>query len=267
VYRFLLTRRWLGYAALTVLLATVMVLLGFWQLDRYHQRSAVNARINASATVEPAPIERVLTDPPANGTGHRVGAAPPANAAWTRVTVTGRYDKAHEILVRNRTVEGAVGFEVVTPLVRDDGTAVLVDRGWVPPAPGGAIAMPDVPPAPDGTVRVIGRIHLPESRAGRMERVDGVLATRRIAPVEIADVVPYPLLGAYVTMQQQDPPADRRFTEVQPEQENALQNGGYVLQWWTFAAMTFFGFGLLARKEARGPDDDRDRDLVEATPG
>ena len=28
--------------------------------------------------------------------------------------------------------QGEVGFEIVTPLVLDDGTAVLVDRGWVP---------------------------------------------------------------------------------------------------------------------------------------
>ena len=50
------------------------------------------------------------------------------------VTVTGRYDPAHEILARVRTLHDNVGFEVITPLVLADGTAVLVDRGWIPAA-------------------------------------------------------------------------------------------------------------------------------------
>ena len=39
-----------------------------------------------------------------------------------------------------------------------------------------------------------------------------------------------------------------------PEKENALQNAGYVLQWWLFAALTVYGFGYLARREAHGPE-------------
>jgi cytochrome oxidase assembly protein ShyY1 len=41
--------------------------------------------------------------------------------------------------------------------------------------------------------------------------------------------------------------------------ENAWQNAGYVVQWWAFAALTVFGYGYLARREARGvPTGDRD---------
>jgi len=33
--------------------------------------------------------------------------------------------------------------------------------------------------------------------------------------------------------------------------EGTLQNGGYALQWWAFAAMTLVGYGYLARRQAR----------------
>ena len=38
MYRFLLTTRWLGFAALMLALAAAMVGLGFWQLARLDQR-------------------------------------------------------------------------------------------------------------------------------------------------------------------------------------------------------------------------------------
>jgi cytochrome oxidase assembly protein ShyY1 len=247
VYRFLATPRWLGYAALTVAAATVMVFLGLWQLDRYHQRSDINHRIDVGAVAQPVPIDRVV-GAPANG-AKGVGPAPAASVTWTRVTATGHFDREHEVLVRGRTVDGSVGFEVITPLVLSNGTAVLVDRGWVPPAPGGALNAPTVPPAPDGRVTIDGRLHPPESRGSAPQTVQGHLETRRVAPQSIAEVLPYSLFNAYIG-------ADRTqagLTPVPPEKENALQNGGYVIQWWLFAAGTLFGFYYVARKEARGP--------------
>ncbi len=258
VYRFLATPRWLGFAVLTVVMAAVMVELGIWQLHRYQERSRSNAQVAATGRAAPSPLEQVLAAPaPAAGS---VGPAPPGSAAWTRVSVTGRYDRSHEILLRGRTVGGNVGYEVVTPLVLADGSAVLVDRGWLPPASGGADAVPVVPAAPDGEVRVTGRLHLPESRAAPVERVDGRLEARRVAPALAAKVVPFPLYGGYVTLQSQEPAADRRFVAVPPPSENALQNGGYVLQWWLFAAITVIGFGYVAHREAHGgfaPGGDR----------
>ena len=88
MYRFLLTPRWLGFAALMLALAATMVGLGLWQLDRYHERSAVNARISAAASAAPVPLGQVVP----------VGHPPPPGAAWTRVRATGRFDPAHQVL-------------------------------------------------------------------------------------------------------------------------------------------------------------------------
>jgi cytochrome oxidase assembly protein ShyY1 len=249
VYRFLITRRWLGYAALTLAAAAVMVLLGFWQLDRFHLRTAINNRIDAGASGTAVPLTEVMTTPA--GPAGSIGPAPPESVRWTRVEVSGRYDRGREVLVRGRTVDGSVGFEVLTPLMLTDGGAVLVDRGWVAPADGGALVAPSVPAAPGGAVTVVGRLRPPESRGTKPELIAGHLETRRITPHSIATVLPYPLYDAYVGVDE----TATGLTPVPPEKENALQNGGYVLQWWLFAAGALFGFGYLARREARGPND------------
>ncbi len=148
VYRFLLAPRWAALCLVMTLAAAGMVALGLWQLDRYHYRSAINARIEAASVAAPSPLTSVLSAP--TGPAGTVGTLPPTSAGWLRVVVTGRYDQAHEILARGRTVNGRVGFEVITPLVLADGSSVLVDRGWVPPAEGGAGAAPSVPATPAG---------------------------------------------------------------------------------------------------------------------
>lgn len=257
MYRFLLSPRWILGALLAVVAAMAMVLLGNWQLSRYHERSALNERIDAGERAAPVPVADLLGAPAGP---NRPGAAPAADRHWARVTLTGHYDVANEVLVRGRTLDSEVGYEVVTPLIQADGTAMLVDRGWVPPAPGGAMPVPQVPAAPTGQVSVIGRIHPSESTPGPVDRRDGRIQVRRISIPQLAGQIPYPLYGAYVLLTEQTPAADQAFRAIPVERENELQNGGYAIQWWVFAAMALAAYVWLARREAHGatgPDRDR----------
>ena len=270
VYRFLLTPRWLGYLALTLVAAAVMVFLGNWQLDRYRARTAVNDRIDAGATMNPAPLRDALPAP--TGGPGSTGPAPAERVTWTKVTATGRYDTANLVLVRGRTVDNKVGFEVLTPLVLADGTAVLVDRGWIPAAPGaGATTQPSVPAAPSGDVTLSGRV-VPSESGGTVDRRDGKLETRRISVARIAKQLPYPVAGGYVLLDEQTPAADPAFRAVPIGHANNWQNFGYVVQWWIFAAMSLVGYGWVARREARrlagldGPGEPVDRAAEPAAP-
>jgi cytochrome oxidase assembly protein ShyY1 len=256
VYRFLLTPRWIGGALLAVAAAAVMVKLGDWQLHRYTERSSINARIDAADSVRAVPLTSVLAAPTAAGTS---GSSPGKRLAWTKVTVSGRYDPSHEIQARGRTVDGDVGFEIVTPLVLADGTAVFIDRGWVPAPAGGAVAAPAVPPAPTGDVTVVGQVHLSESRPAPIEHRDGRLDTRRIAVPRLAHEMPYPVYGAYVLLTSQTPAADPAFTRIPIDHEDSWQNAGYTVQWWLFAGMALFAYGWMARKEAQTRSGQTDR--------
>ncbi len=243
VYRFLRTPRWLGFAALTVVLAATMVLLGLWQLSRYHQRADYNNRIAAAAAGQPVPLDVVSP----------VGRAPAGDTAWDKVTMTGRYDPAQQILARERTLNDAVGYEVLTPLVLADGSAVLVDRGWLPPSKAGTDALPNIPAVPDGQVTVVGRLHLPESRAAAIQNIAGTRQVRRVSTAKLASALPYPLHGGYVVLDSQTPAADPAFVGIPSDHQNSWMNAGYVVQWWAFALITLLGFGYSARREAQGP--------------
>jgi cytochrome oxidase assembly protein ShyY1 len=227
VLRLFLTPRWLGLLCLALLAATAMVFLGRWQWERYELRSEINHRIEVSESAQPVPFK---------------GDTP----EWTRVWITGRYDPKLEILVRNRTVEGRPGFEILTPLLLPDGSAVLVDRGWVPPDRSGPAALPPIPPAPDGQITIIGRVRAPESGA-RAELRDGYWQARRIGVAELGSKLPYKVAPVYVM-------AADESTDLVPipaSRENDWLNLGYAVQWWLFSGGTLFAFYWLLRREHR----------------
>jgi cytochrome oxidase assembly protein ShyY1 len=248
VYRFLLTPRWLAAAVLAIAAALVMVRLGEWQLHRYQERHAINTRIDTADSTRAVPLTSLVAPPTAAGSA---GPGPGKSVAWTKVTFSGRYDPAHEIQARGRTVDGDVGFEILTPLLLSDGTAVLVDRGWVPAPDAGALAAPAVPAAPTGLVTVVGQIHLSESRPTPIEHRDGRLDTRRISVPPLAHEMPFPVYGAYVLLTGQTPANDPAFTEVPIDHEDDWQNAGYTVQWWLFACMALYAYVWYARKEAQ----------------
>ncbi|WP_412541886.1 SURF1 family protein [Longispora sp. K20-0274] len=244
MYRFLGTPRWLGLAALSLALCAGMVGLGYWQLGRYHQRAAINDRVDAAVVAPPVPVTE-LSQP---------GAKPADEKEYRQVTASGVFDQANVILARGRTLDNRVGFEVLVPLRLADGSAVLVDRGWVPPAVSGLNAQPTVPAVPSGPVTVTGRLRLPESSPGPVDRARGALEVRRIDPARIAKDLSYPVLGGWISAERADP----GFTAVpaRPDRQPTWMNMAYVIQWWLFAGMALFGYFWLARKEA-GTGDTR----------
>ena len=95
--------------------------LGWWQLDRAAQKNALlNARDEQGRL---APLTAVQL---ARDTGS-------AAAQWHRkATVDGSWLIDATVYLDNRPMNGRTGFFVVTPLLLDDGHAVLVQRGWLP---------------------------------------------------------------------------------------------------------------------------------------
>jgi cytochrome oxidase assembly protein ShyY1 len=238
--RTLLTPRWLGLLAAALALAATMVFLGKWQLDRYQTRTAINDRIAVGESGPAAPVAEVLPGP---------GTATPEAAQFRRVTAAGTYDSAHEVLVRNRTADGQLGFEVVTPLVLADGSAVLVDRGWIPPSPGGPTVAPEVPAAPGGSVTVVARVQPAERGALDSVVIGGRTEIRRVNTEALGRTGGYAVRDAYLLAVDGAPGATAVTIDV-PTQ-NAWQNAAYVVQWWLFAGLTLFGFVYLLRKEAQ----------------
>lgn len=137
-----MSRRDLAFLGLSILAFGVLVGLGAWQVQRLAWKGDLIARMSEQAVSEPLPLADVEAR-------HEAG----ENVEFMRVTAIGRFVHDSELFVFT-TLDGEMGWKVVTPLERGDGSAVLVDRGFVPYDLKDPAARADNLPA--GTVSVTG---------------------------------------------------------------------------------------------------------------
>lgn len=254
VYRFLLSRQWVILTLVALVLIPVMIELGFWQFHRHERRVAQNTLIADNLEARPVPVEE-LTSP-----GHVV----PREDYWRRVTATGTFDTAHEVVVRRRTSsDDRVGAHVLTPLVLKDGRIVLVNRGWVPAA-ANQRDYPDVPPAPRGEVTVTGRLKADETTgASGIKDLKG-LPDRQVMLIssrQQAELIDREVLGGYVEQTAPEPAGGSPEQIAEPDHDSIGAHMAYAVQWWLFSAGVPVGWFVLARREKR------DREAAAAEPG
>ncbi|GAB7006025.1 SURF1 family protein [Nocardioides sp. AN3] len=236
-FRFLLSRRWALFALTVVLVAWGTWWLGQWQFHRLQDRKASNQVVTTNERRTPAPLDQVL------GVGDPVSHAD----EWRLVTVTGTYDPASTIIWRYRSDDsGDPGVDVVVPLVTSDGTAVLVDRGWL--STQGDDKRPDVPAPPTGRVTVTGYVRV--DGTGTSTRVDS-LSTRALSSTTAGPAIGRPVYGGWLQLHSEDPTAAHPLEAADlPD----LGNGPhffYGLQWWFFGVLAVFGFFYLLYDEWR----------------
>ncbi|MGW1766333.1 SURF1 family cytochrome oxidase biogenesis protein [Streptomyces sp. NPDC002073] len=248
MYRFVLTRQWVFLTLFALALIPGMIRLGFWQFHRHEHRVAQNELIAGSLAAKPVPVTDLAAP----------GREVPRADYWRTVTATGRYDGAHEVVVRMRTsADDKVGFHVVTPLVLPDGRAVLVNRGWV--ASGGDVrAYPPVPAAPRGEVTVTGRLKADETSAGSGIKDRKGLPDRQVMLInseQQAAALKRPVLGGYLELTAPVPAGDSPEPVPEPDHDSIGPHMAYAVQWWLFAAAVPVGWVVLVRREKRDRDE------------
>ena len=228
MFRFLASPRWLATHGATAAAVAVFVLLGLWQLGEF-QAPAGTVRIEPGAAV---PIGQVST---AVGSGDRSAGRAVGRAVGRLVTAIGTYDAPRQVLVGERRLQGRSGFLVLTPLRLADGSAVIVDRGWVPASGVAATAVPA------GPVTVTGRLArsetdtdtgvppLTDPPAGRAYRVNSE---------ELGARLPYAVHPGYLSLLDQEPPSVSAPTVAAAGERGGGRwyNAGYAMQWFLFAA-------------------------------
>ena len=135
-------------AALAVM--AILLGLGFWQLDRLGQKRDLILKIAERAISEPVPAP---------------GFSEPGDIdfEFRRATATGTFRHDLEIAIYAIGPGGAPGYRIYTPLERNSGGVILVNRGWVPTAlKGRALRAEGLPP---GVVTVVGILRHPGAKA------------------------------------------------------------------------------------------------------
>ncbi len=221
--------------------------LGFWQLRRLEGRQAQNALLATRRAEAPEDLGRLL---------ERIG-ADLSNLAHRRAEAEGVYDPSREVLwQRGSTYRGQPGYQLLTPLILEDGSALLVDRGWAP----FSYRQPPVAEArpPGGRVAVAGALRLPQTPPGGFwanlapRNPPGELAITAYAdPARLQEQMPYRLLPVVLELSEQRPSQADLLPAILPSE--ALTDGphlGYAVQWFAFALIGFVGYGLLLRRVA-----------------
>lgn len=236
---FLLRPKWIAFHLLVFGSIALMIWLAFWQLDRLDQRRAFNDLVAEQIDRPPAPLDQLLAE----------AGDDPESIEWRQTIVTGQY-LPDQILWFNRSQDGIAGDNVLTALVTESGTTVVVNRGFVPLGV-------DVPAAPSVETELLARVRVPQERQ-RGELTDAsetsaaVTEVRRIdlgqlsaqLPGEVAPVY-LDLIDAIPTIGPDDPA---------PVPAPTLDEGphlSYAAQWFIFAMCVLVGWVLAIRRSIR----------------
>lgn len=224
---------------LLVLVAIVCVRLGIWQVHRLAQRRAANHIALAAEALPPVALDTVTAG--AGSLAHR------------RVTATGRYDRAHELVIRGVSHDDQPGVYVITPLRLPAAPAVLVNRGFVP-APDAVSADLDGLDEP-GVVTVSG-IALPIDRpadAGHPLSRAGHTTWARLDRAAVGRL-PYPVFTRFYLLQQADAATPRFPRRLEPPRYDDGPHLSYAIQWFAFAATALIVAGILLRSPVPASD-------------
>lgn len=210
----------------TVLLGGLLVSLGYWQYGRGQAKQVLlDERIRALQQ----PARELSGNPP----------LPPAGQVL-RVRVQGTYEAERGVLLDNQSHQRQPGLHVWTPLRLDDGSLLIVDRGWRPLK---SATDPERPPAgpqtlegywrrlPQPGMRLGGSAAVCEPGAPRPQRVNfpdeataRCLFGESLRPglLELAPDAP----GGFV----------RDWTPAGADAVPPQRHYAYAAQWWAFAA-------------------------------
>ncbi|HTH05347.1 MAG TPA: SURF1 family protein [Ilumatobacteraceae bacterium] len=224
MYRFLLRPKWIAFHLVCLAMVVAMINLGFWQLRRLDQKQTFNDAVRAAASAPVVPYDDSV-DP------------------YQRVEATGTYlDREFEVV--NVSQDGSSGHDQVAALQLDDGTLLLVNRGF---AAGGQA----LPPLPEGVVTVDGRVRASQSAGRGQPRDDGSQELTEIRRVDV------PVLA-----QQFDDDVQRQYLEATAENGEpiaglapikfpTLDEGphlSYAIQWFIFTICVVAGWVLVVRR-------------------
>jgi cytochrome oxidase assembly protein ShyY1 len=250
-------RRAVGLVLLALAVSTACVFLGRWQWHRHVARDAAIRLVEENYTADPVPLAELLPAP---------GAVLDPGAVWRQATVTGTYDADATVLLRNRPVSSQPGFHVLVPLVLDDGSVLVVDRGWVA-WDDDASGEVHVPAPPAGEVAVT--VHLrPDEPASDRGAPAGQVQAINVGQVLAAGGSDARSFGGYAAAVREAPAAATPLGELPAPSTDPGSHLSYAFQWWTFAVGSIAAFGWLARRELiEGRDEAAGRSAAAGTPG
>lgn len=242
-----LTPRWILSHLFALTLIVAFIGAGLWQINRLGERQEQNAL--AESRMNTAVLLDDVRDADADSLEFR------------RVQVAGRFDPASEILIANRSNDGAAGFWIWTNFITDAGDLLVnrgfVNRGIILEADG---ALPRSEAAVgDGDVIIEGLLRTGFDSARVSSDQTQLTRPDPVKAAEILGIEPALDPSFYLALTGQEPPRAGEIPSTVPLPD--LGEGphrSYAFQWFTFATIGAVGYLLLLRKIARGDQSQGD---------
>jgi len=238
-----LTRRALFLLVAALAAAALAARLGVWQLDRAAQKNTVQAALDSRRTLAPLPAAELARDEQAAAAQHH-----------RAIVLEGHWLRERTVYLENRPMAGRAGFFVVTPLLLGDGSAVAVQRGWLPRDPADRTKVA-APPLPAGPVSVAGRIAPPPSRLVELGPATGGPIRQNLDLAGYAAEVGHAMRPLSVLQDDAAPTASDGLLRQWPRPAaDVHKHYGYAFQWFAIATLIlglYVWFQVLRPRRAR----------------
>jgi surfeit locus 1 family protein len=206
--------------------AALTARLGFWQLDRAAQKTALQQALEQQRALPSLPQAQLARD----------AAQVPAQLHRS-VQLQGRWLAAHTVYLENRQMNGQPGFYAVTPLQLSDGSAVLVQRGWVPRDLLDRTRVA-APPPPEGVVQVLGRIAPGPARLYEFDGAASGAIRQNLDVASFARESGLPLRPLAVVQEDDARPSGDGLLRQWPQPATGVaKHHGYAFQWFALCAL------------------------------
>lgn len=207
-----------------VVLVSLFVWLGLWQLDRLATRRATNIQLIARLAEPPLALQSA-------------DATALSQQADQRASATGTFDFKQQVTIISQLWEGKAGIYLVAPLIFEDGRAVLVNRGWVPASHAdGDLSQYNQA----GSVTLTGRLTLAPTNTQASSA--GESAYYDISLPKLQARMPYDLLPVLLVESPEGYAIATLPQRIATEPD--ISDGphlGYAIQWFIFAVIAVIG--------------------------
>ena len=194
--------------------------LGIWQVNRALEKQALQDEVNAHQQQTALELARFNGDF--------------AGQIYVPVNAYGKFDQQHEILIDNEIHEGKAGYHVLTPLILEDQSAILVNRGWVPLGQSRDV-LPEIN-TPQDDVVIHGMIAPPKSKPALALTDDSVKPGKVWLFLDMQkyeNITGLKLLPVVILMDKQD---QYGFIREWPAYDAKIwMHVGYAIHWFVFA--------------------------------
>ncbi|MEO7244978.1 MAG: SURF1 family protein, partial [Rubrivivax sp.] len=154
-----------------------------------------------------------------------------------RAVLTGRWLAARTVYLDNRPMHGRVGFYVVTPLQLADGSAVLVERGWLPRDFQDRTHITP-PPTPPGDVTIDGQLAPGPARLYEFATDARGPIRQNLDPDRFAQEIGVPLRPLSLRQAGGGDAADGLARDWPAPATDVQKHYGYAFQWFALCALT-----------------------------